>query len=131
MGKPAVIPGRGRWALTVRSGPRVERSRFRTAGDALDALEARAQELAGTAERQEVKFLARRIEPAAQVAVRLEIAGPWRAGSPRAGVDLRGDGSAEAYTGRVQRRLIEQRRGESAVAALRRVLAPAVPPRAT
>jgi len=115
--------------LTVRDGPRVTRQRYDTRDEALAALEEREQELSSHASRQEVTFFTRRIDPAAQVAVRLEIAGPWREGSPHGGVDLRGDGSAEAFTGRVRRSLIEQRRGESAAAALRRVLA--VPPRAT
>jgi len=112
----------GGWVLTVRDGPRVERQRFRTLDEALVALEERAAALAGDASRTEVTFFRRRIQASAQVAVRLEIAGPWRQGSVRGGVDLRGDGSAEAYTGRVQRSLIAQRRGESATAALRRAL---------
>jgi hypothetical protein len=112
------------WKLTVRSGPRVEHARFDSLGAALDALERRLDELAPEAHRRDVKFLRRTIEAARQVAVRAEVAGPTRlVPAVRGGVDLRGDGAAEAFIGHWRRTLIEQRKGESAAAALRRALA--------
>jgi hypothetical protein len=115
---------RERWDLTVRAGAKVEHSHYPTLDAALDALAWRAEELVPDARRDETRFLRRRYDPAAQVAARLEVAGPggWRA-TVRGGVDLRGDGSMQAYTGRVRRILIEHERGESATAALRRALA--------
>ena len=112
-----------RWDLTVRAGPKVERSHFATLDEALSALEDQADALAPEARRDEVRFFRRRIEPVSQVAARLEVAGPggWRP-TVRGGVDLRGDGSAEAFTGRVRRTIVEQHRGESAAGALRRAL---------
>jgi hypothetical protein len=111
------------WTLKVRIGPKVERRRFEALDPALDALELRLDELAETARRGDVQFFRRTIEAARQVSVRAELAGPGRIlPAVRGGVDLRGDGSAEAFTGRSRRQLVEPRAGEAAVAALRRVL---------
>ncbi len=108
----------------MRNGPRVERARFATLPDALDALEQRMDELAPQARRQAIEVLKRRFDPVRQVAVRGEIAGPNRlAPAVRGGVDLRGDGSTEAYTGHWRRALIQLRPGETAYEGLRRVLA--------
>ena len=112
------------WKLTVRVGPQVDRSRFAELGEALDALERRGRELAQDAPREEVDTKIKRFEPVQQVSARLELAGPERLlPSVRAGVDVRGDGSTEAYRGRVKRELVDQRKGESSYEALRRDLA--------
>jgi hypothetical protein len=115
---------RGDFTLTVRDGPRVTRERFPTLSAALDALEQTTGDLAGRRLRDTVDLRYREFAPVAQVAVRAEVSGPGRGpAAVRGGVDVRGDGSAEAYTGRVRRRLVEPRSGESIYQALRRVLA--------
>ncbi|HEY5190258.1 MAG TPA: hypothetical protein VII87_14580 [Solirubrobacteraceae bacterium] len=111
------------WKLTVRSGPRVDKSSFDDLPTALTALEADARALAESAPRRPLNARVRRFDPAEQVFARLEVSGPQRlVASVRAGLDVRGDGSVEAYRGRVRREVIETGEGESAYAALRRVL---------
>jgi hypothetical protein len=111
---------RGPYTLTVRSGAKVDKERHLNLGAALDAMRERGQELERGADAKAVGGSAiRRIEPVQQVVARLELKGP---DGRRAGVDVRGDGSSEAYTGRVRRRLVEQETGEDAYGALRRIL---------
>jgi hypothetical protein len=116
------LAGRARspFAITVRSGARVRKQRHAELADALAAVERIGDELAADASARPVGGgLLRRIEPVQQVAGRIELTGPGRL---RAGVDVRGDGSSEAYTGRLRRTLVEQRAGETAYDALRRAL---------
>jgi hypothetical protein len=111
--------------VTVRSGPRVERLRFGGLDEALAAAEDRARELAQAAPdgRKTVDAKIRRFDPIQQVAARIELSGPQRLlPTTHAGVDVRGDGSTEAYVGRVRREIVKQRQGESAYGALRRAL---------
>ena len=108
------------YSFKTRHGAKVERTRFGELDAALAAVEARGIELQAEADAREVDLkMGRRFEPVQQVTARLELAGPRRV---RVGVDVRGDGSAEAWTGRVRRRLIEQLPGESPYEALRRTL---------
>jgi hypothetical protein len=112
-----------RWKLTVRVGPKVKRSTFPAVAEALDELEARARELVRTAPDTVVDAKFKRFAPVEQVVARLELAGPQRlVPSVRVGVDVRGDGSVEAYRGRLQRRVIAERDAENPFAALRRTL---------
>jgi hypothetical protein len=111
------------WRLTVRAQHRVERTRFDALDQLLDALEARGRELARVMPRQAVDVKVKRFEPIQQVAARLELAGPERLlPSVRAGIDIRGDGSTEAFRGGVRRVVLEQRPHEDAFTALRRAL---------
>jgi len=108
------------YTVTVRAGGRVRKQRAADLEQALHQLERAGRELADGAVAKPVGgTLIRRLEPVQQVLARIELAGPDRL---RAGIDVRGDGSSEAFTGRVRRRLVEQRSGESAYDALRRTL---------
>jgi hypothetical protein len=106
--------------VVIRSGPRVERLDAASLDAALDLIEERARALARGTRRGPVDVRVRTFEPVQQVAHRLELRGGG--GGVRAGIDVRGDGSVEAWTGRVRRRVVVQERGESAYAALRRTL---------
>ena len=111
-----------RYKLTIRRTGRTDQSRFEALEDALQALEARLDELAPVERRGPERALVREVSPAQQVVVRGEIAGP---NGLRGGVDLHGDASARAYTGRWRRVPVDPAPGETAYDALRRALTPA------
>ena len=104
------------WRVVVRSGPRVEKHQADTLGEALELLETEARVAANTERRAAVDVRYRTYAPGDQVATRAELRGP----GPRAGFDVRGDGTVEAWTGRVRRRLIEPEGDETPFGALRR-----------
>ena len=115
----------GGFRLTIREGPRVRRTRFATLPEALDELEARLRPVSERVDMPAIDLRVRRFEPVVRVAARADVSGPGRLlPRIRAGADVRGDGSVEAWTGSVRRRLVEQQAGESPYDALRRVLDP-------
>lgn len=108
-----------RYTLTSRVRGKVEHERFEDLAAALEALELRGHALQGRADADAVGgALMRRFEPGEQVTARLEVSGR----GVRAGVDVRGDGSAVPFTGRLLRKQVQRERGESAYDALRRVV---------
>lgn len=111
------------YTVTIRVGPKVTRRRVPSLDDAIDLLELELRALGPAARRAPAKAFKREIAPGAQVAARGEVSGPGRLRpSVRAGADVRGDGSFEAYRGKVRREVIVQERRETAFDALRRVL---------
>jgi hypothetical protein len=115
--RPLLAP----YTVTVRAGAAVRKEQCATLEDALAAIEREGRELERGADgRPEGGTLIRRLEPVQIVVARLELSGPRRL---RAGVDVRGDGSSEAFVGRLRRQVVAQRDGESAYEALRRTLA--------
>src|SRR6059058_1924687 len=107
-----------RYTLTARIAGKVTHERFDDLDGALDALANRGHQLQGRADADVVGgSLVRRFEPENQVTARLEVSGPRRL---RGGVDVRGDGGAVPFTGRVMRKPVERAAGESAYDALRR-----------
>jgi len=107
-----------RWQVIVRDGPRVTRHRAEGLDAALDLVERSARAVAAGPGRETVELRVRTFTPQQQVAGRVELRGP----RVRAGVDVRGDGAAEAWIGRIARRVIAQEAGETPYAALRRTV---------
>ncbi len=106
--------------MRMRNGPKVTRTRHRSLDEALDTLRRQAAELrSGTPVAPAGTAFLRRFDPVSRVVGRVELSGPRRL---RGGLDVRGDGSSEAFRGRLRRTLIEERDGENADDALARVL---------
>lgn len=111
------------WTLTVRAGGHTRRVRHASLEEALAALGVTVDQLAGETRRQTVNLGVRRFEPIQQVAARAELSGPgglW--GKPHGGIDIRGDGSQEAFTGRARREIVAPEGEEPPLAALGRAL---------
>ena len=107
------------WKLTIRHGPKVTKSGHPSLEAAVDGLRG-GLAAARDEQRPPLKVLTREFDPVAQVVARGEIRGP---GGRRGGVDVRGDGSAEAWTGGWRRNVVAAERGETPYDAVLRALA--------
>jgi hypothetical protein len=108
------------YTLVVRTEGKVRKTHYSGLTEAVTELEREGRDLAaGAHERPQGGTIIRKLEPVQIVLARLELSGPRRL---RVGVDVRGDGSSEAFSGRLRRRVLEPRDGESAYDALRREL---------
>ena len=109
------------YTLVVRTEGKVRKTHYSALTEAVTELEREGRDLAaGAHERPQGGTLIRRLEPVQIVVARLEALRTAR--GCVSGVDVRGDGSSEAFSGRLRRRVLEQRDGESAYDALRRAL---------
>jgi hypothetical protein len=106
------------WRVTIRTGPRVEKLRAPTLTAALELLETEARAAAATTRRGTIDARFRTFEPKDQVATRTELRGP----GVRAGIDVRGDGTVQAWSGRLRREALEPAPSEDAYDALRQAL---------
>lgn len=107
---------RAPYKVVMRFGPHVETARFASLDEALDGLAARIPQVS---RREPRSAFGREYEPVRQVAGRLELRGPHGA---RGGVDVRGDGSAEAWTGGWRRAAVLEEPGETPYDAVLRAL---------
>jgi hypothetical protein len=111
------------YRVNIRTIGSVDRSDYASLDEALDAIIAAARTAAAGPTARTIDLRARRWDASHQVKTRAELKGPerWRPAT-RAGIDVLGDGSLQAWTGAPERRRVEPAAGEDACVALRRVL---------
>jgi hypothetical protein len=119
MRPPGYLLGIAAYRLKIREASRVRRERYDDLEQALTALEEHGRELSGAARPRPLEVALGRVDPLRQVIARVELSGPGRL---HAGLQVRGDGSADSYSGRVYRQPVVQQSGESPYDALRRTL---------
>lgn len=107
----------GSFSVTVHEQGKRSRASYASLDEALEAVAAEVSARSGT-RASTVRAFTREVEPGDQVIARIELHGPRAHG----GVDLRGDGTAQAFTGRWARRPVASPGRETAPQALRRAL---------
>jgi hypothetical protein len=110
------------YVVVIRSGSQVERRQADTVNEALEIVERAGRALAGAPRRKVVDLRYRTFEPSEQVAHRIELARAGWLKRGLGGIDVRGDGTLQAWTGWTRRRPIDPETNESVYEALRRAL---------
>lgn len=106
------------YTLAIQQEGSSRSEHFDTLDEALSALQAELNSAGPGARKETVTAFIRDFQPSELVAMRLEIRGRGVCG----GIDLQGDGSQQAYTGRIRRKALEPEPGGNAVTALRQAL---------
>ncbi len=113
----------GKYGLKLREGPKVTRIRCATIDELFDQVERQSEEMSDRADGEAVSSMFREYEAIELVHGRIEVT---IADSPfkhrRGGIDVRRDGSIEAFVGRTSRTVVEPTPGETIPQALRREL---------
>jgi hypothetical protein len=112
--------------VKVREGPKVTKHKFDSVDAAMSCAREQAERLAVEARRDPAHGIARKYQPVEQVAARVEVSVPASGlcGARRAGIDVRGDGSIEAFSGSLARSVVQPGPGEDVYDALRHALSP-------
>lgn len=111
------------WRLVVRDGSKVRRSSYGSLEAAFDELQAETVEASNRPPAKEIDVKTRYYRPEDQVVMRAQLRGPQRfIPKVRCGIDVRGDGSPEPWTGGSSRRDVDVRKGETAWQALKRTV---------
>lgn len=96
--------------LTIRNGPRVERTDHASLSAAIEAMRAAVEEIRGEGGLPAVKML-REFSPGQRVKARVEISTGGLLRRREAGVDVMGDGSVVPYEGSVFKRHLDPPEG--------------------
>jgi hypothetical protein len=107
------------WKVVLRLGPRVVKERADDLPGAIAELRVALAAVAAQTDGASRSGLGRTYDAVEVVAARGELRGP---SGVRAGVDVRNDGSTEAWTGRFRKEVVFPEAGEDAYQALERVL---------
>lgn len=112
-----------KYALKVREGSKVTRQRCETADELFRVVETLADEMSDRADRTPVKSMFRDYDAIDLVHGRIEVSiSNGRFKQRRGGIDVRRDGSIEAFVGRTSRSVVEPTPGETIPQSLKREL---------